>query len=182
MVILEGPDASGKTTLAHKICERYGFEYCRNPHLSSVEGPTSPKIVDWWIDQLASDDSGNKVYDRCFYISELIYQLAQPERELLTNPTEFSFGLWRVMRKASLVVFCLPPWEAQRTTLQDHNRAALHGVELKMLEKISWAYCAVGTLVREGILDRYLEYDYTEMSPHGVYEAVEDLLEVKAIV
>ena len=61
-IIIEGPDATGKTTLANKLKEKYGFE---TMHLTSK----TPNDLKFHMDLLEKD---NMVYDR-FMCGEMVY-------------------------------------------------------------------------------------------------------------
>lgn len=66
MIICEGPDNSGKTTLANELAERFGLEYCKS------RGPGTN--YDWWMQILTDSPEAlsEVVLDR-FYFSELVY-------------------------------------------------------------------------------------------------------------
>ena len=173
MVVIEGPDASGKTTLAEELATEFGLEYCRAPYLSSEVGPLSDAIVDWWEKQLRLKKP--RVYDRCFYISEPIYQLAQPERKLIVDNQRYDAGWFKLVNKVDLLVFCLPPWPAARQVLDDSNRLALEGVNINQLEKIHWLYGVMASHWMEILYERVTFYDYTNMTNHHIKEAVGEL-------
>lgn len=143
MLIVEGPDGSGKTTLAKKISEEFGIEYRRAPSLSSVDGPDLA-VYDWWRQQVNANDTA--VYDRTFFISELIYQLASRDRELIVTPKMMMDGMTDMWIKGVYWIFCSPAWD---TTLQiiRSQPEKLKGVTERDLQKIHWAYRVVGNLV-----------------------------------
>lgn len=141
MIIVEGPDGTGKTTLAKKIAEEYSLEYRRPPMLSSTKGPADASIYDWWKQEMRTDDD-RAVYDRCFFISEMIYQLATPERELLVDGYDFALGVEDLMMMQPFIVFCLPKWEKTLPILTS-GREMLEGMSIKAAEKVHWAYWGV---------------------------------------
>jgi hypothetical protein len=138
VVIIEGPDGTGKTSLAERIADRYNLEYRRPSVLSSTLGPADASIETWWRQQLRNDD-GAGVYDRCFWISEPIFQLAIPHRPLLVEGAKFAIGLQDLLLARPLIIFCLPEWEKTRPIVMS-GREKLEGVDERELEKVHWAY------------------------------------------
>jgi hypothetical protein len=169
MIIVEGPDGAGKTHLAQRICERFDLKYMRYDRLSSVTGPDGPAIVEWWDDQLAADSDG--VYDRCFYISEPIYQLATPGRKLLIDGHKMLEGISRLINFQPLTIFCLPPWEAAIANVGQKER--LEGVDDHALEKIHWAYWTSLAHWGEMMFGNVIRWDYTQHDEGLLLEAVE---------
>jgi hypothetical protein len=157
MIILEGPDGGGKTHLANRICEEFDLEYMRYEGVSSTSGPDGPAIIEWWDDQISSNKQ--KVYDRCFYISEPIYQLATPHRELIAAPVTMIHGILRLTNFTPLTIFCIPPWEAAIANVSQRER--LEGVDDLALKKIHWAYHVAYALWSEALYHNVSHWDYT---------------------
>ena len=67
MLVIEGPDNSGKTTLVDRICAQF-------PSLLRHKSPGPDADYDWWMRQLTQPPEALAVsiYDR-FYFSELVY-------------------------------------------------------------------------------------------------------------
>ena len=72
LYILEGPDGSGKTTLANKICEVTGFPYM---HAGKYRG--KPEDVREWFRRVmaAAAHEEHLVLDRSLVISDTIYNV-----------------------------------------------------------------------------------------------------------
>lgn len=172
MIVVEGPDGSGKTTLAKWIEEEFSIEYRRAPTLSSEHGPDDEAVV-WFENQMDRDIEGG-VYDRIFTISEPIYQLATPGRPLMRDEVYMGLALQKLWVKCDLLIFCLPPWADARQNLEDVNRLALQGVDVLALEKIHWAYNYQFQLFKECYFDRVTLYDYTSMTTAHIEEAIRE--------
>lgn len=180
IIVVEGPDGSGKTTLALWIAQKYGLEYTRPPAdlLSSSEGP-SPGLVEWWENELGSSASKDRVYDRTFYVSEVLYAQAQKDRPLMCpDPERMTRGLADFIHRVDLLIFCLPGWQVERQNLDDVGRLSLQGVDQEQLEKISWAYEYMHYLFSELMFERCTVYDYTTMTLSHIEEAVSESLSV----
>lgn len=67
MIIVEGPDNSGKTTLVDFICRMF-------PGLTRTKSPGPVVDYDWWMRQLTQPPEvlSTSIFDR-FYFSELVY-------------------------------------------------------------------------------------------------------------
>jgi hypothetical protein len=176
MIVIEGPDGSGKTTLAEELAEEFKLSYTRAPHLSSEHGPTSDMIVDWWEKQFRKTTHQRKIYDRSFYISEPIYQMAQPDRALIADNKRYDKGFFKLTNTVDLLIFCHPPWPVARQVLEDTNRLALEGVNVHMLEKIHWLYGVMISHWMEILFERVTIYDYTTMTTNHIKEAVGEIV------
>lgn len=179
MIIIEGPDGSGKTTLAKAICEHFDLEYRRPPTslLSSTEGP-SKELPEWWraelIRPMGERDRG--VYDRCFFISEPIYQIAQVNRDLLIGGAELSRGIFDLWAEGPMMVFCMPPLDVQISTVIQDGRDSLKNLENKHLEKIDFLYWAFWAVWLEAH-NEVVHYDYTvKGSREYIYDRLEEFL------
>src|SRR5438105_13425965 len=129
-IIVEGPDGSGKTTLANKLSDVYDLMYRRPPAatLSSTHGP-GDGLVEWWGSELGKTPShlNHGVYDRCFFISDPIYQQAQSDRPLLLSGHELVRGIMRLWNVEPIIIFCLPPFEVQLANVKRDERERLVG-------------------------------------------------------
>lgn len=139
MLIVEGPDGSGKTHLAKRLAEKFNLKYRRYPGLSSSSGPDGAGIVEWWNEQIGQNDP-DAIYDRCFYISETIYQPATPGRPLIVDGEAMASGIIRLANMDPSFIFCLPPLETTLSNVHQSERDRLQGVDDFALTKIHWAY------------------------------------------
>jgi hypothetical protein len=115
------------------------------------------------------------VYDRCFYISDPLYQQAQPERDLLVDGKALSRGITRLWSIEPVLVFCLPEFEVQLSNVRQSGRERLAGVSDKALEKINNAYWSVYAWTSQALFENVVHYDYTE---EGAWESLTSKLRV----
>lgn len=182
-IIVEGPDGSGKTTLAKKLSDLYGLEYSRPPEavLSSTKGPGGIALVDWWNNELASDGLSKKVYDRCFFISDPIYQQAQASRDLLIDGPQLVRGIMKLWNVEPIIIFCLPPWEVQIANVRQKDRGRLEGVGDNALLKISNAYWAYYAMWSNGLFENIRLYNYTDENSWGYLEKYLETFGLEAV-
>jgi hypothetical protein len=175
MIICEGPDGGGKTTLAKAIAEAYELEYMRPPPelLSSTTGPGTG-LHEWWVEQLRLPEKEHrrKVYDRCFFISEAIYQLAQVDRDLIVGGHEIWRGIADLWTVGPVVIFCQPPMEVQYSNVIQDGRESLAGLNNRHLEKINFMYWAHYALWQNALFAQVVQYDYTRDSINWILDWV----------
>lgn len=103
MIILEGPDGSGKTTLGRRLSELHGIPMVKRDKQDAYL---------WSMSELSSWSlSGLRIYDRFALVSEYIYgplrrKGIQPEFELGYQPTE---EMMERFIQDSLIIYCRPP-------------------------------------------------------------------------
>lgn len=164
-IIIEGPDGGGKTHLAKRVVESYpDRKYTRPPDelLSSADGPTGD-LAQWWDNELRGSDQylAHRVYDRCFYISDAIYQQAQVERELMVTSIAYARGISKLWNVEPIIIFCLPPFDVQLANVRQSGRDRLKGVTDAQLEKISNMYWATQALWSNALYEQIRVFDYT---------------------
>lgn len=170
IIVLEGPDGAGKTTLAKQLCARYGGLYVHNRY---------HRAADIWAYHLASlrwavRESAERlvVIDR-HWISECVYARVYRSGSAYGA---FARALHRVLlRYGALYVLCAPPIEV---VVENHRR--LKGIREEMydnVERVAWEYHRLwhgtGTWVKdgdysqqlqyEGVRHRWVHYDFTTM-------------------
>jgi DNA polymerase III delta prime subunit len=161
VVIIEGPDGCGKTTLAHRLERECGLEYARYPGISSSKGSTDTGVVLWWKLQLDKAHENNRVYDRCFYISEQVYQMVMPERMLMLGGEAMIGGIADVWQVNPLIIFCLPPKEVFEKNTFQVGRPQLLGVDERLMRKTYWQYWCMYGLWSNCLYDNVRRHDYT---------------------
>lgn len=161
MIIVEGPDGTGKTKLCERLVEEFDLTYRRYPKLSSTTGPDGPGIAEWWDLEIA-EQNPNNIYDRCFFVSEIIYQLATPHRYLTVPASTMIDGITRLWTFSPLFIFCDIPWEAAIANIGQRDR--LEGVDDRALEKVHWAYRSIYAMWSNALFEDVVTWDYTKDS------------------
>lgn len=161
MVIIEGPDHSGKSTLIQHILEEFGNQVELSP--ASHQGPhrnrpafrdplaVHERVYGAILNELASQGKV-QIHDRLFF-SELVYG------EVLRGGSTFSWAesvhVNRLLTAISPpIVFCLPPLEV--ITNKIYGATHMEGVT-DNITKIYEAYVALSALRNP----RVTLYDYT---------------------
>jgi hypothetical protein len=143
-VIVEGPDGSGKTTLARRMEADFNLEYRRPPEelLSSSTGP-SPGLLEWWREQLRRHDRADGVYDRCFWVSEPIYSSVML-RPPLCSPVDIVRGINDLWVEGPLLIFCMTEEVTmlENTFLAGRPRLADISDDQRKLKAINFLYWA----------------------------------------
>lgn len=132
MVIVEGPDGGGKTSLVTQVCNEFGVLV--RPRACTSDNGVDPATLRDWVDNDLSESgkapsSDSWLYDRYPLVSEPIYG------PLIRGRMADGFAdlIWLRSRlnilehdRHSLVVFCLPPEEE---VMRNVNRSHGHGTK-----------------------------------------------------
>jgi hypothetical protein len=119
VIIVEGPDGSGKTTLVKHLAEKYDI-----PIGNKVVGTdTKPLIEDLqnWVETNLKGGLQWKLFDRHRLISEPIYQSAM-RREAQPGFDDIKWFTSRMIdftRIRPFIVYCLPPYDLVHNNLRD---------------------------------------------------------------
>lgn len=118
MIVVEGVDNTGKTTLAKFLAEQLGFVYMHNP------GPPNEQTQPEWV--LFIEDSlldvENRVYDRHPIISEAVYGPILRDKDTLKG----TGYIVRLVELNPIIIYCRPPASVIENTILD--REQLEGV------------------------------------------------------
>jgi hypothetical protein len=185
MIVVEGPDGSGKTTLAGRLCEEYDLEYRRPPEslLSSTGGP-SEGLVEWWRTELRRPNLERKlgVYDRCFWISEPIYS-SLSLRAPLCPPDQLWRGIADLWAEDPLLIFCMTDETAMIENTYAGGKPRLASLEERETEKlraINFLYWAFFGIWQQASMN-VVHYDYARDHWQSyIGKAVEDHRKVRA--
>lgn len=152
VIILEGPDGAGKTTLAKEMQEQEGFHYFR----CGVPEPGA-RLLEFYSGMIlnALSTNSNVVIDRCF-VGETIYGPVMRNKSLL-EPEDFQILIQLCRKFDVLHVFCMPSYEVILSNWTSRRSAEYVDGERK-LHAIYQGYRSQACLFPFGSL---LFYDYT---------------------
>lgn len=111
MIIVEGPDGAGKTTLINDI--RQWFHWPIAPRVVSKDAEAMVDLKDW-VELNLAKGFHRSIYDRHRLVSEPIYGA------VLRNEFEPGFDnlgwlsemMWSFYEKCNpIIIYCLPPWK-----------------------------------------------------------------------
>lgn len=172
LVIFEGPDGGGKTTIAKAWAERSRSYYAHHGPSPMTKGP---ELAFEYINTMLPAIRGNSnvVMDRSWF-SEKPYGLAF-RGGLDRLGDEMCAGLETLALQASMpfLVLCLPSWEAvERSFAQRRGEEMLKGVT-----QLSQVYRAYDDLSFKRMRDASrlptLIYNYERMRPEDLFELLE---------
>ena len=125
IIIVEGPDGSGKTTLVNMLKEELGISVA--PRVVSKEATAMTDLMSWVDDNL---DNGPvpTLFDRHRLISETIYgPILRPESSPgFDDLSWLGPRMTRFYKLEPLIIYCLPPLETVLANLKgDPNNLAV---------------------------------------------------------
>lgn len=171
MLIVEGPDGGGKTTLVESLCSRLELEV-RPRSSTSDHGPVG-ELGDW-IDRDFTTNTHVGIYDRHPLISETIYGplIRASQSDLLSmGPVEDLFHML-YSTTPLLIIYCLPPVANVRVNVgQSHEGTTDHlrGV-LKFTDQLYDLY--MYRYLMDASRGVAIKWDYTDLQGGQSFERV----------
>lgn len=100
ILIIEGPDGSGKTTLANRLSRQTGYDII---HRSQPKSEEEKKLMmEEYIKAIKSNK--NVIFDRCWY-SEMAYGPVMRDESIISYPQMYE--LERMLAKhGALIIYC----------------------------------------------------------------------------
>lgn len=110
MVIVEGPDGAGKTTLIEAMKARYGLEVA--PRVVTKDAEAMVSLPDW-VDENLAKGLQWLIFDRHRLISEPIYGpiLRSTPEEGFDSVIQMHLWFEKFYDLAPLIIYCLPPMQ-----------------------------------------------------------------------
>jgi molybdopterin-guanine dinucleotide biosynthesis protein len=161
VIIVEGPDGAGKTTLIKSIQELTGFEVAKRVVNKETKALLDLKV---WVEDNLDQGPHDAIYDRYRLISEFIYG---PTLRITQQPgfTDFDWVLHsmsKLYENDPIIIYCLPPLDTVRFNLEgdpDNTQVVDH------IEQIYTAYLQRATLDLINRPTRTIIHDYTDTYP-----------------
>lgn len=159
MIIVEGPDGSGKTTLVQHLADIFNL-------------PISPRAVSkdthalldlkTYVEQTVNAGWQRKIYDRFSLISDPIYRLnmGKPvDVDMYQFEWQHEMFSRLIEEVRPLIIFCMPPWQIVRANIEnDPDNVAIMGVIDRVYADYTVASAGCKVFMRH---DVYI-YDYTK--------------------
>jgi len=167
MIILEGFDNSGKTTLGKQLAELHGFDYIHSP------GPLDRGfgMFNWALQEIAAQRMA--IYDRLSPISDTIYApIVRGQRSAYETHIEGILIRQLIAQRPHIVIYCRPSDEA---IFRFGEREQMDGVKenaIKLLESYDEFFNGPKSM---GL--NFIRYDYENDSVDKVHQAVEKYFE-----
>lgn len=157
MLIVEGPDGSGKSTLCTQLSSELGWPIA--PRVVSkdttITGGYSSLMK--WVDHNLMLGFQNTIFDRHRLISEPIYGplFRGCLQDGFQNMDWFATRWLKFVRTGPIIIMCMPPLEAVMRNLRDDEE---NEVVRDKTPLVYWQYWALAARLGP----RALLYDYTE--------------------
>jgi hypothetical protein len=161
MLIVEGPDGGGKSTLIKTLSERWGLEVAPR-----VVSKNTDAMVDLkrWVEGNVSTAPHNLIFDRHRLISEPIYGpiLRDVQEPGFSDPDWMAWAMDAFYRSNPLIIYCLPRKEVVfENILNDEDNRAVW----THIRKIYTAYSARAAMDMALNKRCTIVYDYTSDKP-----------------
>lgn len=165
LVILEGMDNTGKTTLAAKLHEALDFPITKPPSYNKVfkQGAKAQDACFFWNEQIFKETKrGNQpcysyIFDRHQLISTPVYEPVLFKQNHLIMHSQFGRLCYQFADNMPLIVYCRPPDEK---ILDFGEREQMTGVREQGIALLNRYEVVMAQLVQSGF--DVLKYDYTK--------------------
>lgn len=164
IIVVEGPDGSGKSSLIRRLAEDFGLRVHEKAS-DSVTGPKGDMSVWAYRDVTTQRDHQLvEIYDRHPLISQYIYgPIAREYLEPNMQSATMHLAI-RMLAKQCLVIMCLPPVDVVQTNVAQAEQMA--GVD-ENITRIYHMYCSLRMFWPSPA--NLMMFDYTQK---GNYDSV----------
>lgn len=182
MIIVEGPDGAGKTTLIQTLVEATGLPVA--PRVVSKDTEAMTDLVKWTEENVAKGFQAT-IFDRHRLFSEPIYgpvlrSTLTPE---FSDPEWFYAQLSQLYDSDPFIIYCLPPFHTVLSNvLGSEDNKVFHG-DLQAIQAI-WGGYLNKAVTESTFRTRTFMYDYTDhedvhlVLPHIISRIKEQLKHV----
>lgn len=126
MIIVEGPDNSGKSEVVRSIAEEFRLVAIKN-----FRKPERPQDIDGFIARVIQSFAHSAVLDRCVLISEPVYGPLFREDSCISDRD----AIIALLKINPAIVYCRPSIEKIRATID--ARPQMRGVPKKLDELVA---------------------------------------------
>lgn len=159
LVILEGPDCAGKTTLMNDLRKELSGTV-RTVHHGPYSGITADQLPRFYVESMFPLFEGEQMLmDRC-WLSEPIYGLAYRGGQNRVGHVARRQLERMALRHGAVVALCLPPWETVKASWLARKGANEEAEYLDKIEQLEVVYNAYAQLEESTDLP-VVRYDYT---------------------
>jgi hypothetical protein len=170
MIIVEGPDGAGKTTLIRQMMERYQDGLTIAPRVVSKDAEAMVDLRQW-VNTNLDEGPQYKIFDRHRLISEFIYGpvLRTEQQPGFDSVTWVWHSLRRFQQMRPVLIYCIPPLEAVMANIagdEDNQVVWNHimGIYTAYLQRATLDALNAGAII----------YDYTtdgqEADPLAIFD------------
>lgn len=100
IIIMEGPDGSGKTTLAEQLSRQTGYEIIHRTKPANEEEKKAMHLM--YLKTIAKNK--NVIFDRCWY-SEMAYGPVMRDDSVITYPQMYELEK-ALAKKGAMIIYC----------------------------------------------------------------------------
>lgn len=169
-IILEGPDASGKSTLATRLSDRFTDMMIRpspGKPRDRFEAPTRAMI------ELQQD---KMIFDRHTALSECVYGQFRPEGNTMPWSITNTLLYHPAVRRRHIIVWCVGETDLSNHEIKDHD-------DLDHIDMVNANHAAIVSAYRNLLKDRAdVQYRIRRDDPNVIIELIDMLMNLPGSV
>lgn len=170
MIVVEGPDGAGKTTLINKLSEQFSLPVAPRVVTKGAEAMVDLKT---WTEDNVARGWQSTLFDRHRLISEPIYgSVLRKRAEPGFGDPFWLFSMYRMfyMHCRPIIIYCLPPFQV----VQEHVMADTENQPEKVRTQIAKLYMLYSAkAASDAVLANALIYDYTTTNERQLFRTIE---------